>query len=277
MSDARWIRSFMLACGIATWVACLAGSGVDESAPIDPSEVSSRQRAMVDSIGEILAEVMAERGAEEALLIDLASLYAPLDADQRAFLDAIRAMEGGDPELGVAARADLIAIAPTRLETPEGEREIPLRLLSRDADAAWSELDAAMREDIGRGLVIGSGYRSPANQLSLFVRFMPLYDYSPARTLPHVSLPGASDHNRIDRLGLDFVTEDGVDLRYSDPAAFRARAEYRWLVDHADRFGFAGEGADSASPWHWHYAGGRDESFTWAAASARFERRRDPE
>jgi LAS superfamily LD-carboxypeptidase LdcB len=92
-----------------------------------------------------------------------------------------------------------------------------------------------------------------------------------------VSLPGASDHNRIERLGLDFVTEDGVDLRYSDPAAFRARAEYRWLVDHAARFGFEGEGADSASPWHWHYAGQRGASFTQAAASTRSECRRDLE
>lgn len=257
--DQRFVRSLVLACAIATWVACLSDGAASGPTPIDPSEVSARQRAMVDSIGETLAEAMAALGVEAALLIDMDSLYAPLDADQRAFLDAIRGMEGGDPALGVAARENLVAIAPARLVTPEGEREIPLRLLARDAAAAWSKLDAAMRQDLGRGLVLGSGYRSPANQLFIFVRYMPFYGYSPARTLPHVSLPGASDHNRIDRQGVDFVTDDGVDLRYSDPAAFRARDEYRWLVDHAERFGFEGEGADSASPWHWHYAGGRGE------------------
>jgi hypothetical protein len=66
-------------------------------------------------------------------------------------------------------------------------------------------------------------------------------------------LPGASDHNQIERQGLDFVSESGVDLRYSDPAAFRALAEHQWLLVNAERFGFVGEGVDSASPWHWHF------------------------
>ena len=52
---------------------------------------------------------------------------------------------------------------------------------------------------------------------------------------------------------MDFVNEVGVDLRYSDSEAFKALDEYVWLVENAERFGFAGEGASSASPWHWHY------------------------
>ncbi len=110
-----------------------------------------------------------------------------------------------------------------------------------------------MKADLGRGLRIGSGYRSPANQLSLFVRYMPYYDYSLMKTLPHVSLPGASDHNRVERQGIDFVSEGGVDLRYSDAPAFEALDEYRWLVENAERFGFTSEEATGLSPWHWHY------------------------
>ena len=101
--------------------------------------------------------------------------------------------------------------------------------------------------------MIGSGDRSPASQLFIFVRYMPCYDYSPEKTRPHVSLPGASDHDRVERQGLDFVTEHGVDLRYSDAPAFRELAEHRWLLENAGRFGFEGEGLGGLSPWDWHF------------------------
>ena len=95
MRKRRSIGCLVLLCGIATWVACHSGGAARDHSPIDPSEVSPRQRAIVDSIGETLAETMAAQGAEQALLIDMASIYAPLDADQRAFLDAIRAAWAG--------------------------------------------------------------------------------------------------------------------------------------------------------------------------------------
>jgi hypothetical protein len=233
------------------FVAC----SLTPSTPIDPKEDSARQRAIVDAIGEILAEDMDRRSAEEALLLELDDLYAPLSEEQRAFLEAIRQLEGADPSLGVAAGVDWVRIDGQRAPIEGGEASLGLQLLPLDVWQAFREMDRAMRRDLGRGLMIGSGYRSPANQLFIFVRYMPYYDYSPEKTRPHVSLPGASDHNHVERQGIDFVSEEGVDLRYSDPSAFRALEEHGWLIENAERFGFACDKPDGVSPWHWYFRG----------------------
>lgn len=254
MSNQRIRTVLFLASGIVCWT-CLSCTEKTESLPIDPLEISERKRAMVDSIAAALAGPLKDRGAEEALLIEFDELYAPLDASQREFMEAVRNLEGADPSRAVASGIDWVRVEGQRVMGPEGEQTMSLQLLPPDVWSAFLDLNAAMKADLGRGLVIGSGYRTPANQLSIFVTYMPYYEYSPTKTLPHVSLPGASDHNRVERQGLDFVSEGGVDLRYSDAMAFKALDEYRWLVDNAARFGFAGEGASSASPWHWHYTG----------------------
>lgn len=223
------------------------------SDPIDPMESSARQREIVDAVGGVLAEEMARKSAEEALLVEFDDLYAPLSREQRAFLDAIRHLEGADPTLGVADRIEWVRIDGQRVPSEEGDASLGLQLLPLDVWSAFREMDRAMRSDLGRGLMIGSGYRSPANQLFIFVLYMPYYDYSPEKTRAHVSLPGASDHNHVERQGIDFVSEGGVDRRYSDPRAFRALEEYRWLIENAGRFGFACDEPDGVSPWHWYF------------------------
>lgn len=239
---------------LALAIGCSANS-IPAQDPIDPNERSARQRAMVDAVGEALAGPMGELTPEQALLVDFDTLYGALSPTQQDFLDAIRALEGGDPSLGVETDVAWVRVEGQRVRHAEGERLMPLQLLPPAAWRSYRAMNEAMQAALGRGLVIGSGYRSPANQLFTFVRYMPLYDYSPARTAPHVSLPGASDHNRVDRQGIDFVSEDGVDLRYSDPAAFEALAEHRWLRDNASRYGFATDEPPGSSPWHWYFDG----------------------
>ncbi len=238
--------------GILSWGVLSCTETVRES-PVDPLEDSPRQRAMVDSIGAALAGPMKARSAEEALLVELDELYQPLTPEQREFMEAIRNLDGADPSRGVASGIDWIRVEDQQVMGPAGEQTMSLQLLPENVWLAFGQLNEAMKKDLGHGLVIGSGYRTPANQLSIFVTYMPYYEYSAMKTLPHVSLPGASDHNRIERQGLDFVSESGVDLRYSDSAAFRALAEHQWLLANAERFGFVGEGVGSASPWHWHF------------------------
>jgi hypothetical protein len=225
---------------------------------IDPREDSPRQRAMVDSIAAALAGPMKARTPEEALLVDLESLYAPLDAEQRAFMEAIRRLPGADPSREPAEGIEWVRVEGQVVVTAEGERSMSLQLLPPDIWRAYHEMNESMKSDVGRGLVIGSGYRTPAHQLFIFVSYMPYYEYSWEKTRPHVSLPGASDHNRPERQGIDFVSETGVDLRYGDAAGFEALDEYRWLRANAERFGFVGGELGGPSPWHWHHEAGED-------------------
>ncbi len=233
---------------------CLACARPHPREAIDPSEDSARQRAMVDAIGAALAGPMQNRSPQEALLVRLEDLYESLSPDQRRFMEAIRNLDGADPALPVASGITWHQVEGQHVTGPSGDQEMGLQLLPPEVWNAFRDMNEAMQTDLGRGLVIGSGYRTPANQLFIFVSYMPYYDYSPRKTLPHVSLPGASDHNRVERQGIDFVSESGVDLRYSDAEAFRALDEYRWLSENASRLGFVGEPPGGPSPWHWHFS-----------------------
>ncbi len=227
---------------------------------VDPLEDSSRQRAMIDGIAAALAGPMKLRTPEQALLVGFEELYAPLTPAERDFMEAIRALPGGDPARGVETDLDWVRIQDQRVRSVDGEQTMSLQLLPRHVWQAYQAMSEAMKMDLGRSLVIGSGYRSPANQLFIFVSYMPYHGYSVAETLPHVSVPGASDHNRPERQGIDFVSQDGVDLRYSDAPAFEALDEYRWLVENAARFGFANDEPGGVSPWHWHFSGEREQA-----------------
>ena len=218
-------------------------------------QASQRERAaLADSIRRTLEPVIAAGAVDgSSLRIDMDALYAPLNAPQRAFLDEIQSIaEGPNP----SPPAD---VAWRRLEGqvvrgPEGETPLPLALLPLPVWRAYDAMSRSMEEALGRRLLVGSGYRSPAYQLFVFVSYLPVADYSFEKTLQHVSLP--SEHSQPTRQGLDFVSEAGVDLHYSDAARFERLPEYAWLRSHAARFGFAQSEPDAASthsPWHWHY------------------------
>lgn len=261
MKRARSAIGATLITGLALLAGC-ATSGPERTGSFDPRVSSPAQRARIDAIRAQLAPIIAgQLSAEALLLLERDELYRPLSAEDRAFLDKIRAQPGGDPEVGIPNGVDWVRVEGQVAHTAKGDHPIPLQLVTEPVRVAFDALDRAMRKDLGRGLLIGSAYRSPAYQLYLIVEFLPRFDYSLDQTRAHVSLPGGSDHNRVDRLGIDFVSESGVDLEYSHAADFMALPEYRWLLANAGRFGFEAEpvagGGPPTSPWHWRYVGMR--------------------
>jgi hypothetical protein len=247
--------------GLALLASC-SSARTTRPLALDPVQLRPDQRAQLDGIRAKLGPLLASQPSVEAqILLAMDELYRPLTSDDRAFLDAIRAQPGGDPSLSAPAEIEWVRIEGQMAHSGKIDRPIPLQLLTREAHRAFLELDRAMRKDLGRGLLIGSAYRSPAYQLYLVVEFLPRFGYSLERTLPHVSLPGGSDHNHSERLGLDFVSEAGVDLEYSHPAQFMALPEYQWLLANGARYGFdpqpVPEGEPVTSPWHWRHVGGR--------------------
>lgn len=236
------------------------GGAVASHEVFDPRASSPAQRARLDDLRAALAPVVASRKDPEALLLlDHDALYEPLDTEQRALLDAIRHQPGADPSVSIPEDVVWTRLEGQVVHGPKGDQPIPLQLVTEPVGRALGELDRAMRRDLGHGLLVGSAYRSPAYQLFLIVDLLPRFDHSLEQTIVHVSLPGASDHNRVDRLGVDFVSEGGVDLAWADAAAFRALPEYAWLIANAKRFGFEPDpvrpGELPSSPWHWRYTG----------------------
>jgi D-alanyl-D-alanine carboxypeptidase len=117
-------------------------------------------------------------------------------------------------------------------------------------------MNKAMKNDIGRKLVIQSGYRSPAYQLFVFLFQLQANDWKAETTLKEVALPGYSEHAG-DRQALDLRAK--CFLGPIDTYDFHRTAEYRWLQKNAQRYNFAlsydknnGSGTQF-EPWHWRH------------------------
>lgn len=246
---------------LAALLAFAAAASAETAAPaaLELTGASRGQNALVDGIRAALAP-MIERGTADgsALRIDFEALYAPLSRPQRAFLDALRALE---PE--IPSTTPLESVTWRRLEgqsvhSAGRDVALPVQLLPEAVAKAVEALNRAMRAEIGREIAVASGYHSPANHTHLFVSLLPVYGYSIRETSRHVSLPGRSEHSRPECQGIDFINREGADLSYSQPLRVAELAEYRWLRAHAARFGFAlsypvDTPEHAFSPWHWHW------------------------
>ena len=195
------------------------------------------------------------------------ALYEPLSPDQRVFLDEVRALKA--ETLGatshyfgeLASEPDLLPVG-TQSTTKNGTSS-PLdpQYLPWKVFEAYQRMMDAMHADLGKRLLVESGYRSPAYQLYLFLFYLPKHGYSIVETNRFVALPGHSEHGYPPRQAIDFINEEGINGE-DHPEAFEALPEYQWLQRRAHEFGFAlsyprdNPLHTAFEPWHWHYEGG---------------------
>ncbi|MBI1976669.1 MAG: D-alanyl-D-alanine carboxypeptidase family protein [Candidatus Omnitrophica bacterium] len=115
-----------------------------------------------------------------------------------------------------------------------------------------------MERDIGKRLLVESGYRSAAYQLYLFIFYMPKHGYSIQETNRFVALPGCSEHGYPQQQAIDFINQEGINGE-DKPEEFEALPEYQWLTEHAGEYGFVlsyprnNDQNTSFEPWHWSY------------------------
>ena len=227
---------------------------------LEPAEIETL-RATLRTLESPIAEKKQDGTAN---LLTWEQPYTPLTPEQRAFLDAFRALRGD--ALGATSRYFGEPTAPPDL-APVGRQDTrqngtvkPLdpQYLPRPALDAYRRMMDAMQAELGKRLLVESGYRSGAYQLSLFLFYLPKHGYSIRETNRFVALPGHSEHGYPPRQAIDFITEAGVNGE-DHPEEFEARPEYAWLQQHAAEFGFylsypRGNAHNTAfEPWHWHY------------------------
>ncbi len=258
---------FVSACAPA-WALSL--DGLDEQ---EKAQLHSTVKALDPFI-----ERRKEQGT--APLITYEELYAQLAPGQRAFADSLRQV---DPAQTTGSNRKLPASDPgtrfVRLDTQVVLKEgkpvlLDTQFLPLEAYEAYRRMMAAMERDLGKRLLVESGYRSPAYQLYLFLFYMPKHAYSVRETNRHVALPGCSEHGSPDFQAFDFITPEGVNGE-DRPEEFEELQEYGWLHARAREFGFflsyprpstelapdsiggSGQGASAFEPWHWHYEANR--------------------
>ena len=224
---------------------------------------------MRESIMKTLVPLVDERKkAGTAPLTTFEQLYARLTAEQAAFLEEFRKIDPA--QIGGSSRRLPLPGAGThfsRLARQEVVKEgkpilLDIQYLPDQAYEAYQRMMTAMERDLGRRLLVESGYRSPAYQLYLFLFYMPKHAYSVRETNRHVALPGCSEHGSPAFQAIDFITPAGINGE-DRPEEFEELQEYGWLHARAGEFGFhlsyprpsadSGQAASAFEPWHWHY------------------------
>lgn len=227
---------------------------------LEPSEIDT-----LESILQTLEpHINQAKESGSANLLSWDDLYRPLDSNQRALLDAFRALRAEN--LGatshyfgeLARNPDLIALEPQQIVKDGTLTPLDPQYLPRPVHEAYERMMQEMQDDIGKRLLVESGYRSPAYQLYLFLYYLPKHDHSIVETNRFVALPGHSEHGNPKRQAIDLINQEGINGE-DHPEEFEALAEYRWLQQNAQRFGFHlsyprdNPYHTAFEPWHWHF------------------------
>jgi LAS superfamily LD-carboxypeptidase LdcB len=233
---------------------------------INLEKLSNADQAMVESVLGTLEPIIHKRRQQQTLAwLQFEDLYAPLDANQRFFVKAFATINPYQLNIDMPYQPiqnfppDLVKIESQTLLSANGQPYITqTQFLPKNVYIAYINMTNAMQQDIGKTLYIASGYRSPAYQLYLFLFYLKNHEYSILETRRFVAWPGFSEHGNPLRQAIDFVNEQGIDGQ-ENAAEFEALDEYRWLLEHAGRFGFELSypkgGKMAFEPWHWRYQG----------------------
>ena len=234
---------------------------------LNVTQLEPREQARIQAILAALEPLISAKKKDGAAnLLTWNELYGPLTSAQQAFLNEFRALRAST--LGATSHyfgessggSELVPVGPEQTLKDGAPSALDPQHLPRPVLEAYHRMMAAMARDLGRRLLVESGYRSPAYQLYLFLFYMPKHGWSVTETNRFVALPGHSEHGNPARQAIDFINEAGVNGE-DHPEEFEALPEYRWLQAHAKEFGFAlsypRDNADHTSfePWHWHYEG----------------------
>lgn len=158
--------------------------------------------------------------------------------------------------------SDVVAIRDQKVFYDGKTLVIDTQYLPRTVFEAYDKLRQAYKEASGRNMLVGSGYRSAANQAANFFYWLQHYGYDLKKTLGFVSIPGYSEHSMATKTGVDFKTEGGVGVFDAAPfGRFDEEPEYPWLQEHAGEYGFVlscpkgNKYNQEYEPWHWQFRG----------------------
>ena len=240
---------------------CASALDAERLSPADTDTLSAVLAALESSIS-------AKKQDGSANLLTWDELYQPLAPGERAFLDAFRALKAetlgatshyfGEPETA----PDLAPVGSQQVLKEGAAAPLDPQYLPREVLEAYQRMMARMKAEVGKRLLVESGYRSPAYQLYLFLFYLPKHGYSIRETNRFVALPGHSEHGYPPRQAIDFINEEGINGE-DHPEEFEALPEYRWLQTAAQDFGFVlsyprdNPHHTAFEPWHWHYEGNK--------------------
>jgi len=224
---------------------------------------------MVKTLLKKLEPLIKKREADSTLAtLTFDELYAPLNVKESQFLRNFQGLDAKALNVKIPFRG--IATAKVPLKKIAGQRvryifiqngathELGVQYLPSPVYEKYKDMMAAMQKDIGKRLLIESGYRSSAYQLYLFVFYLKNHEYSIRETVKFVALPGYSEHGAPAHQAVDFINVFGINGE-DNTKEFVDLPEYDWLLAHAGEFGFVlsypltDQSGITFEPWHWRF------------------------
>jgi len=223
-----------------------------------------------DVITSLLTKVGEGVSGDDARVMSFDTLYALLLDEEKKIIERIITI---DPTVyGFRGQCFGIASVPDDLVALVGQeycirgikKLLQTQYLPAHAHQAYLRMNDAMDVGIGRRVLVESGYRSPAYQAIVFLRYLAEHAYSFEETIKRIAIPGYSEHGYPNKQGMDFrVRETIFDFDNEDrPVPFGNTIEYAWLLEHANDFHLYLSYPEGNSygiipePWHWRYEGG---------------------
>ncbi len=218
--------------------------------------------------------ILARDKTKDLAKLTFDELYSSLNAEEQTFLKSFQQLDAKQlgvkiPFRGIATgKEDLVLIVGQKVKvrdhkkegTKRDRRELAPQFLPRDVYAKYQSMMITMQKDLGKKLLIESGYRSSAYQLYLFVFYLQNHKYSIRETAKFVALPGYSEHGAPAFQAIDLISEDGINGE-ENMLEFDTLPEFKWMQKHAKRFGFVLSYPKDApvgityEPWHWRCEG----------------------
>jgi len=160
----------------------------------------------------------------------------------------------------VAVPADLVSLKDQKVTVDGKTNVLATVLVPKNVYEGYMELKNALKKELGKDLLIDSGYRSSAFQVITLLHYLKMYNFDLEQTAKRVAFPGYSEHGFPVKQAIDFINSEGKPTDDS-PFDFEDTDEYRWLVENAEKFGFVlsypKDNPDGImyEPWHWRFEG----------------------
>lgn len=239
------------------------------SAALDLDKLPEQDVQQVkDLIAKLDPYIREREAAENLATLTFDELYAPLNEADRAFLKSFQDIDPRAAGVRIPYREiatgqeELVVIRGQKMmvtkDGKEEEKIVPPQYLPPKVFQKYTEMMDAMQKDLGKRLLVESGYRSSAYQLYLFVYYLKNHEYSIKETVKFVTLPGYSEHGSPNHQAIDFINESGINGEEVSEE-FEALPEYAWLQKNAAKFDFVhsyprgASGGITFEPWHWRY------------------------
>ncbi len=220
---------------------------------------TEEEKALVSSL--VSKGRIEQEKNDKFAIIDFESFYKLFTNDECEVMKKYLAIDPAQagykpPFLGIEEPpTDLVSLKNQKIV---GEKEtfiIPTQYLPKDTFETYSRLNRAMKDELGKEVLVLYGYRSPARQVFIFFDILQgIYDFDFQKTIQRVCFPAWSEHVCPRKQAIDFTTQQG-----GASVDFDQTEEYRWLQRNAQQFGFYESYPKDNDldmmyePWHWHH------------------------